>query len=228
MYEINLNSLESPTMSNSGVVENGGQEVSESAIAKTLKPHCSDDTQFGAGFGWVSKALSRKSQAVTLSFLKKVSGSDREAWAKQHTREIKIFPNAYQVEGRREITELSNHLSTEQVISNLLRFGVLLASALVLMGGVLYLIRHGAEPAEYQLFQGEPAMFCSPGGVVTAILSGHRRGLVQLGLLLLIATPIARVFFSLFAFVKQRDFTYIIVNLLVLAGLIYSLLGAYL
>ena len=90
------------------------------------------------------------------------------------------------------------------------------------------MIRHGGEPADYQIFQGEPAEFCSPVGVVRAVLSGSRRGLIQFGLLLLIATPIVRVVVSLLAFCWRRDFLYAIVTLLVLAGLIYSTLGAYL
>jgi|ERR671933_1311626 uncharacterized membrane protein len=118
-------------------------------------------------------------------------------------------------------------LGLEHFISNLLKYGVLLASALVLMGGILYLIRHGAEPADYRFFQGTPAEFCSLGGVVTAVLSGSSRGIIQLGLLILIATPIARVAFSFLAFLQQRDFAYIIVTLCVLVGLIYSLIGAY-
>src|ERR687885_1853664 len=73
-------------------------------------------------------------------------------------------------------------LGLEQFISNLLKYDVLLASALVLMGGILYLIRHGAEPADYRFFQGTPAEFCSLGGVVTAVLSGSSRGIIQLSL----------------------------------------------
>jgi uncharacterized membrane protein len=128
-------------------------------------------------------------------------------------------------------TKLSKRASDrilEQLLSNLLKYGVLLASAIVLIGGILYLIRHGGEPADYQFFQGEPAEFCSPVGVVRAVLSGSRRGLIQFGLLLLIATPMVRVVVSLLAFCWRRDFLYAIVTLLVLAGLIYSTLGAYL
>lgn len=125
-----------------------------------------------------------------------------------------------------EIAAISKSLDAP--ISKLLRYGVFLASTLVLIGGVLYLLRHGAEPADYQLFQGEPSVFCSPTGVVGAVLSGSYRGIIQLGLLLLIATPIVRVIFSLLAFIHQRDFTYIVVTLVVLSGLISSLVGAYL
>ena len=38
-------------------------------------------------------------------------------------------------------------------------YGVLIASAVVLFGGILYLIRHGSEPAEYQVFIGTPSEF---------------------------------------------------------------------
>jgi uncharacterized membrane protein len=115
----------------------------------------------------------------------------------------------------------------EQFISNLLKYGVLLASAIVLVGGILYLIHHGTELADYRFFQGTPSEFCSPVGVLTAVLSGSPRGLIQLGLLILIATPIARVVFSFVAFLRQRDFAYIIVTLCVLVALIYSMIGAY-
>lgn len=113
----------------------------------------------------------------------------------------------------------------EQSVSYLLGTGLVIASSIVLVGGVLYLIRHGLEPAEYQVFYGEPSMFRSPNGVVCAVSSGSRRGIIQLGLLLLIATPVARVAFSLLAFLLQRDLTYMIVTLFVLAGLSYSLIG---
>jgi uncharacterized membrane protein len=47
--------------------------------------------------------------------------------------------------------------------------------------------------------------------------------IVQLGLLLLIATPVARVAFTLVAFVLQRDRTYVVVTSIVLALLLYGL-----
>ncbi|BAY30295.1 hypothetical protein NIES2107_21390 [Nostoc carneum NIES-2107] len=113
----------------------------------------------------------------------------------------------------------------EQFISNFLRIGVMLATALVLVGGILYLIRHGSDIPNYRFFRGEPTEFRTANGVKTSILSGRNRGIIQLGLLLLIATPILRVAFSLLAFVRLRDFFYVIVTLIVLCGLAYSLIG---
>ncbi|MBD2519727.1 DUF1634 domain-containing protein [Nostoc sp. FACHB-973] len=113
----------------------------------------------------------------------------------------------------------------EILVGNLLRYGVIIATVIVFIGGVFYLIRHGSEAPNYQIFHGEPPYFRSPEGVATAAFSDRRRGIIQLGLLLLIITPVARVAFSLFAFMRQRDTTYIIVTLIVLAGLLISLTG---
>lgn len=113
------------------------------------------------------------------------------------------------------------------ILSKLLKYGVWVATATVLLGGILYLIRHGAEPVNYQIFRGEPDIFRSPAGVIDAVCSGRRRGIVQLGLLFLIATPVVRVLVSFVFFIWQRDFYYTLITGLVISGLLYSLLGAY-
>lgn len=80
----------------------------------------------------------------------------------------------------------------EDIVANLLRFGVLLAAAVVLCGALLYLMRHGAEPADYRKFQGEPADLRTLPGIFRGAANWQGRGIIQLGLLLLIATPVAR------------------------------------
>lgn len=111
----------------------------------------------------------------------------------------------------------------EQLLSNLLKYGVLIASTVVLVGGTLYLLRHGSEPVDYGFFQGVPSKLCSPTSVVTAALSGSYSGIIQLGLLLLVATPIVRVVISLLAFLKRREYIFSAISLFVLTALIYSL-----
>jgi uncharacterized membrane protein len=113
----------------------------------------------------------------------------------------------------------------EQVVGNLLRIGVVVAALVVLAGGVIYLIRYGAALQDYAVFRGEPADLRSVFGIVSDALSFRPRGLIQLGVILLIATPVARVGFSILAFALQRDPTYVIVTLIVFCGLIYSLAG---
>jgi uncharacterized membrane protein len=72
---------------------------------------------------------------------------------------------------------------------------------------------------------GEPTDLRTLSGIVKDALAFRGRGLIQLGLLLLIATPLARVAFSVLAFAIQRDRLYVVVTLIVLAVLIYSLMG---
>jgi uncharacterized membrane protein len=110
-------------------------------------------------------------------------------------------------------------------LGRLLRGGVFLAAAIVLIGGVLYLARHGTAFPIYRVFRGEPTDLRSVHGIVADVLTWSSRGLIQFGLLLLVATPVARVAFSVFAFIRLRDRMYVIVTLIVLILLLYSLSG---
>ncbi|HUY31269.1 MAG TPA: DUF1634 domain-containing protein [Pirellulales bacterium] len=111
----------------------------------------------------------------------------------------------------------------ERVVGNLLRAGVLLAAAVVALGGVMYLAGNATELADYRSFKGEPGDLRSPGKIVVNAWHMNSLGVIQFGLLLLIATPVARVIFSVFAFACQRDRTYIVITLIVLVVLLYSL-----
>jgi uncharacterized membrane protein len=115
-------------------------------------------------------------------------------------------------------------LQMDRIMAILLRSGVLIAAALVLIGGIIFLARH-SQLADYRTFQSEPAELRTIPGIAQQAREGHGRGLIQLGLLLLIATPVARVLFSVFSFARQKDWTYVAVTLIVLALLTYSLLG---
>jgi len=112
----------------------------------------------------------------------------------------------------------------EYTLGNLLRAGVVLSALVVLAGGVVYLVRHGGEPTDHRVFHGEPVELRTVRGIVGESLSLSGRGLIQLGLLLLIATPVVRVLFSVFAFARQRDYIYVALTLIVLAVLLYGLL----
>lgn len=113
----------------------------------------------------------------------------------------------------------------EVIIGNLLRAGVLIAAAVVLAGGAVYLIRHGSAVPHYAVFLGEPTDLRTLSGILADAISLRGRGIIQLGLLILLATPVARVAFSVFAFAMERDVLYVIVTLMVLAVLIFGLSG---
>ena len=116
-----------------------------------------------------------------------------------------------------------NDLRIEIIIGTLLRTGVVLAAAVVLTGGVLYLIRNGHSTSNYAIFHGEPERLKGLGDIVRGALALDPREIIQLGLLLLIATPVARVAFSIGGFLAERDRLYTIVTLLVLAILLGSI-----
>src|SRR5262245_22834763 len=113
----------------------------------------------------------------------------------------------------------------DELMDELLRTGVLLTALVVLVGGVVYLTRHHMPITNYQVFQGEPTELRTISGILHEALALHGRGLIQLGLLILIATPIARVAFSFFAFLYQGDWIYVVVTFIVVGLLLYSLLG---
>lgn len=114
----------------------------------------------------------------------------------------------------------------DEIMGRLLRAGVILSAVFVLGGGAVYLARHPEPVTDYRVFQGEPEELRRISGIFHEALAFRGRGLIQLGLLILIATPIARVAFSVLAFLYQRDWTYVVVTLIVLGLLVYSLSGA--
>jgi uncharacterized membrane protein len=114
----------------------------------------------------------------------------------------------------------------ENILGNLLRAGVLLSALVVLIGGVIYLLRHGHSPMDFRVFRGEPADLRGVRGIIRDTLALRGRGIIQFGLLLLIATPVARVAFSIFGFAEERDRMYVMFTVIVFSILLYSLIGS--
>lgn len=111
------------------------------------------------------------------------------------------------------------------IIGRLLRAGVITAAVAVSCGGVWYLLQYGRLTPDYHIFRGEPSELRSVSGVLKGLSERHCRSFIQFGLLLLIATPIARVAFSVVAFAFQRDRVYVVMTVAVLALLLGSLSG---
>jgi uncharacterized membrane protein len=110
----------------------------------------------------------------------------------------------------------------DAIIGMLLRTGVLLASAVVLVGGVLYLLHNGGVRPSYRIFKGEPAQLRQLPLLLHQAASADPAALIQLGLLLLVATPVARVLFAAVAFALQRDRLYTLVSAVILGVLVTS------
>jgi uncharacterized membrane protein len=113
----------------------------------------------------------------------------------------------------------------EQSMGNLLRYGVLFAATVTAAGGAVYLWQSWDESTEhYHKFgEGAPAKLRTPWGAANAAAAGDERAWVQLGAILLIAVPVARVVFSVYAFARMRDRLYVVVTSIVLTLLLFSL-----
>jgi uncharacterized membrane protein len=112
----------------------------------------------------------------------------------------------------------------DNMMGRLLQVGVLLASTVVFIGGLFYLKAHAGTTKDYRTFTGEPGSLRHPVELLRLLMTGDPAAIVQLGVLLLIATPIARVVFAAIGFAVERDRLYVAISLAVLAVLIFGLL----
>jgi uncharacterized membrane protein len=111
----------------------------------------------------------------------------------------------------------------EIAIGRMLQTGVLLAAAVVLAGGVLYLLHASGPRPNYSHFHGVAEVLRTPSGIWHGLLHGDAESVIQFGLLLLIATPVVRVILAGVGFLMERDRLYFWVSATVLAVLLYSL-----
>jgi uncharacterized membrane protein len=116
-----------------------------------------------------------------------------------------------------------NDKSVELFLGKLLRWGVLLAALVVLAGGVWFVAKSYDVPQNYRTFRSEPAELRTVPQIIHQAIALQPLELIQFGLLLLIATPVARVLFSVLGFALERDWMYVVITLLVLTLLIYTL-----
>jgi uncharacterized membrane protein len=114
----------------------------------------------------------------------------------------------------------------EIFISNLLRAGVLTAALVVVAGGALYLAQHHSQLVSYRTFRPPVEDLRTLPGIWQSAIHIHSEGLIQLGLVLLIATPVARVILAAVGFYLERDRLYVIISLTVLSILAYSIMHA--
>lgn len=134
-------------------------------------------------------------------------------------------------EGRREPTREEDQ-RLEVAIATLLRIGVMIAAALVAIGGVMALRHPESTVPNFRIFHA-PGEAATAAPASTAIYSisavfhqlgdGSGASIIALGLLVLIATPIARVVFAMVGFARERDTLYTVISFIVFAILLFSL-----
>jgi len=113
------------------------------------------------------------------------------------------------------------------LLGQVLRAGTVVSVSVVFVGGVLFLERHGHTIADYRSFKGIPDFVRNPSGILYGILAFKGQAIIQLGIALLIATPILRVIFSAIGFVLEKDYLYLGISLVVLSIIFFSALSGH-
>lgn len=110
-------------------------------------------------------------------------------------------------------------------MGNILRFGVLFSAAIVFIGGILYLLQTSGSSTHYKVFSGESKQLLGLAQIADGVMHLHGASIIQLGVLLLIATPVARVAAAMIGFLIEKDYLYVAISLVVLAIIIGSILS---
>ncbi|NDW18396.1 DUF1634 domain-containing protein [Dysgonomonas sp. 216] len=117
----------------------------------------------------------------------------------------------------------------ELYIGKLLRYGVLLSCAITLVGGALYIYQHQGIVPDYspipsgEEFTGVAAYLRELTTIWPRVLQLDGAAIIQLGVIVLIATPVVRVAFSAIAFLIEKDYLYVVITLIVLAIILLNM-----
>jgi uncharacterized membrane protein len=111
----------------------------------------------------------------------------------------------------------------DHAIGLILRLGVMLAALIVLVGAALYLWQHGGELPDYRVFDRSATGILDFPALVSGLLAFNGEAVIELGLLVLIATPLSRVVLAAYAFYRQHDMVYVVVSVIVFAIVLFSL-----
>jgi len=109
------------------------------------------------------------------------------------------------------------------ILGTLLRVGVIAAMSVVLVGGFIYLFFNHNASVDYSNFDAGKSGLSSIASILHGLKTMDGTAIIQFGTVLLIFTPIARVVFSVFSFLIERDYLYVLIGLFVLCIILYSL-----
>jgi len=112
----------------------------------------------------------------------------------------------------------------QHIIGWILRGGVAVSMTVVVIGGVFFIYRHGESVSDFHVFKGIPDFIGSPKKVLLSTLQLHGLAIIQLGIALLIATPVLRVVFAAIGFILEKDRLYTMISIIVLLVIIVSMI----
>jgi uncharacterized membrane protein len=108
-------------------------------------------------------------------------------------------------------------------MGSLLKAGVLIAAGVMVVGGIIYLFIEHHPPPDYTQFHSGSAALGSIPHIFRAAFGGDAAAIIQIGTLLMIATPVARVAFAAYAYLRSHDRMYVVISSVVLVLLLYGI-----
>ena len=104
----------------------------------------------------------------------------------------------------------------QYALANVMRIGVWLATATIVLGGVVFLYSKANPKVLFDVFKPQDTTYISVPTILNGLTIGDGLAIVQLGVLLLIFMPIIRVIFAVVSFLKEKDYLYVTIGTLVL------------
>jgi uncharacterized membrane protein len=121
-----------------------------------------------------------------------------------------------------KFTDLTDE-QVEGLIGQVLRIGTTISCGITFIGLCIFMVHNASAIPHYHIFLSSLGQFYGPSLLLQHVMHGQAAALIQLGILILIATPVARVAFLVVAFALERDHMYVGVSALVLVILLYSI-----
>ncbi|WP_269235060.1 DUF1634 domain-containing protein [Flavobacterium flavigenum] len=112
----------------------------------------------------------------------------------------------------------------QNIIGNLLRYGVWTALSVAAVGGLVYLLHHGQEIEDYSVFkENDKNIFEVIATIYQGLIQAKGDSIIFSGIILLFLTPVFRVLLSLFSFLLEKDYLYVAITTIVIGIIILSI-----
>jgi len=112
-------------------------------------------------------------------------------------------------------------------VGNLLRLGVILSVATSLIGFIKLFTEGFKMPKKYTSLDMGSSSEKVWGMFWNSLCKGEGMAIIQLGILLLIFTPLVRIIFALIGYLKEKDYVYVVISSIVLAIMAISFFTGY-
>ena len=111
----------------------------------------------------------------------------------------------------------------QSIIGNLLRYGVWISLSVAFIGGIIYLMNHGGDIEDYSVFkENDRNIFEVITAIYNGVIQGNGESIIFFGVILLFLTPVLRVLLSLFSFLLEKDYLYVVITLIVIFIILVS------